>query len=83
MQQVAQANNAAAVRALAVAGAGMTVLPDYLAEEDVLAGRLQVLLPHYHLPEGGIHVVYPDPQPPAKVRAFIDFMRDRLAKRSS
>ena len=43
--------------------------------------RLQVLLAQYRLQEGGIHAVYPDPQPPAKVRAFIDFMRERLAKR--
>ena len=81
MRQVMQANNAAAIRALVLAGAGVAVLPDYLAEDDIRAGRLQVLLPQYHLLEGGIHAVYPDPQPPAKVRAFIDFMRDRLAKR--
>jgi len=81
MRQVMQANNAAAIRALVLAGAGLSVLPDYLAEDDIQAGRLQVLLAQYQLLEGGIHVVYPDPQPPAKVRAFIDFMRDRLAKR--
>ena len=80
MRQVMQANNAAAIRALVLAGAGLSVLPDYLAEEDIQAGRLQVLLAQYQLLEGGIHAVYPDPQPPAKVRAFIDFMRDRLAK---
>lgn len=81
MRQVMQANNAAAIRALVLAGAGLSVLPDYLAEDDIQAGRLQVLLAQYQLLEGGIHAVYPDPQPPAKVRAFIDFMRDRLAKR--
>jgi len=81
MRQVMQANNAAAIRALVLAGAGMSVLPDYLAQDDIQAGRLQVVLAQYQLLEGGIHAVYPDPQPPAKVRAFIDFMRDRLAKR--
>jgi DNA-binding transcriptional LysR family regulator len=81
MRQVMQANNAAAIRALVLAGAGMSVLPDYLAQDDIQAGRLQVVLAQYQLVEGGIHAVYPDPQPPAKVRAFIDFMRDRLAKR--
>ncbi|GLQ92068.1 LysR family transcriptional regulator [Dyella acidisoli] len=81
MRQVMQANNAAAIRALVLAGAGLSVLPDYLAEDDIQAGRLQVLLAQYQLLEGGIHAVYPDPQPPAKVRAFIDFMRDRLTKR--
>ena len=81
MRQVMQANNAAAIRALVLAGAGMSVLPDYLAQDDIQAGRLQAVLAHYQLSEGGIHAVYPDPQPPAKVRLFIDFMRDRLAKR--
>jgi DNA-binding transcriptional LysR family regulator len=81
MRQVMQANNAAAIRALVLAGAGVSVLPDYLVQADIEAGSLQVLLAQYRLPEGGIHAVYPDPQPPAKVRAFIDFMRDRLAKR--
>lgn len=81
MRQVMQANNAAAIRALVLAGAGVSVLPEYLVQEDIQAGRLQVLLAQYRLQEGGIHAVYPDPQPPAKVRAFIDFMRDRLAKR--
>ncbi|OOG45964.1 LysR family transcriptional regulator [Rhodanobacter sp. C01] len=79
MRPVAQANNAAAVRAMVLAGAGVAVLPDYLAEEDILAGRLVVLLAQYRLPEGGIHAVYPGRQPPAKVRSFIDHLRGRLA----
>lgn len=81
MRQAMQANNAAAIRALVVSGAGLSVLPDYLVQDDIQAGRLQILLAQYRLPEGGIYAVYPDPQPPAKVRAFIDFMRNRLAAR--
>lgn len=78
MTQAMQANNAAAIRALVLSGAGVSVLPDYLVQDDIQGGRLHVLLAQYRLPEGGIHAVYPDPQPPAKVRAFIDFVRDRL-----
>ncbi|WP_266159573.1 LysR family transcriptional regulator [Dyella silvatica] len=77
--QVAQANSAAAVRAIALAGAGVAVLPDYLAEPDIRAGRLVALLAQYRLPEGGIHAVYPSRQPAAKVRAFIAHLRDRLS----
>jgi DNA-binding transcriptional LysR family regulator len=80
MRQVAQANNAAAVRAMALAGAGVAVLPDYLAEEDIHSGRLVALLARYRLPEGGIHAVYPGKRPPAKVRSFIDHLRERLAR---
>jgi len=80
MRQVAQANNAAAVRAMVLAGAGVAVLPDYLAEEDIRSWRLVVLLAQYRLPQGGIHAVYPGKQPPAKVRSFIDHLRERLAR---
>ena len=79
MKSVAQANNAAAVRAMVLADAGVAVLPDYLAEEDIRAGRLVVLLAQHRLPEGGIHAVYPGRQAPAKVRSFIDHLRERLA----
>lgn len=79
MRAVAQANNAAAVRAMLLAGAGVGVLPDYLAEADVRAGRLVALLAQYRLPEGGIHAVYPGRQAPAKVRAFIEHLREHIA----
>ena len=80
MRQVAQANNAAAVRAMVLAGAGVAVLPDYLAEDDIRSGRLAALLAQYRLPQGGIHAVYPGKQPPAKVRGFIEHLRERLAR---
>jgi DNA-binding transcriptional LysR family regulator len=72
---VAQANSAAAVRGLVLAGVGLAVLPDYLVENDLRTGRLAVLLPSLRLPEGGIHAVYPGPRAPAKVRAFIDHLQ--------
>ena len=72
---VAQANSAAAVRGLALAGVGIAVLPDYLVEEDLRTGRLVALLASLRLPEGGIHAVYPGPRAPAKVRAFIDHLQ--------
>ncbi|TBR39856.1 MULTISPECIES: LysR family transcriptional regulator [Dyella] len=79
VRAVAQANNASAVRALVLASAGAAILPDYLVEDDVRAGRLKVLLPTYRLPEGGIHAVYPGQRPPAKVRAFIDHLAASIA----
>lgn len=79
MRQVAQANNASAVRVLALSGSGVSVLPDYLVNEDIRAGRLVVLLAQYQLREGGIHAVYPGRQMPAKVRAFIEYLRVYLS----
>lgn len=80
MRATIQANSTLAVRALLRAGAGYSVLPDYLADEDVQAGRLLHVLPRWRLPDGGIHAVYPDRQPPAKVRAFIDHLREALPR---
>ncbi len=78
-RQVAQANNVAAAHALVRSGAGISVLPDYLVADDVREGRLVVLLAQHHLPQCGIYAVYPGRQPPAKVRAFIDFLHAWLA----
>jgi len=80
MRQVAQANNVVAAHALVLNGAGISVLPDYLAASDVREGRLIAVLAQYRLPDGGIYAVYPGRQPPAKVRAFIDHLRTRLAE---
>ncbi|PWK91968.1 LysR family transcriptional regulator [Fulvimonas soli] len=77
----AQADSAAAVHAMALAGAGLAVLPDFMVEADLDAGRLRRLLPAYRLPEGSFHAVYPGQRPPAKVRAFIDHLRAALAAR--
>lgn len=79
MRTVASANSTLAARGFVVAGLGMTVLPDYVAEADIAAGRLVHLLPGYRLPQGGIHAVYPGRLPPVKVRAFIDLLKERLS----
>ena len=75
----AQADSAAAVHAMALAGAGLAVLPDFMVEADLQAGRLKPLLPAQRLPEGSFHAVYPGHAPSAKVRAFIDHLRAGIA----
>ncbi|WP_051710413.1 LysR family transcriptional regulator [Andreprevotia chitinilytica] len=63
------------LRNLALAGAGITRLPDYLAATDVSAGRLIRLLPDFELTGQPLYLVYPQRLPqPAKVRALIDFL---------
>jgi len=80
VRQAAQANSAAAVRALVLAGVGIAVLPEYLTiGDDIRAGRLVALLAQYRLPEGGIYAVYPGRKAPAKVRAFIDHLSKTYA----
>ena len=75
----AAADSAAAVHAMALAGAGVAVLPDFMVQADLAAGRLEHLLPAQRLPEGSFHAVYAGLHAPAKVRAFIDHLRTSLA----
>jgi DNA-binding transcriptional LysR family regulator len=64
-----------AVHAAVLAGAGLSVLPDYLVESDVAAGRLRRVLPQWKLRTGGIHVVFPAARfRPAKVSRFFELM---------
>jgi DNA-binding transcriptional LysR family regulator len=75
-------NSSASLRAFMREGAGVSVLPDYMAAADLKSGKLVRLLPAWSLPQAGVHAVYPHARhAPAKVRAFVDFFRERLAKR--
>lgn len=75
------ANTALAVREIALAGAGMAILPDFAVAELVASGRLIRVLPRWRLPEGGIYAVFHTArQPRKKVRVFVDALRDHLAK---
>jgi DNA-binding transcriptional LysR family regulator len=48
----------AAARTCILAGAGIGVLPDFLASDDLQGGRLVRLLPEWTLPHGDIHAVF-------------------------
>ena len=53
------ANTAYVMRALTLAGAGIAVMSDFAAADDVASGRLVRLLPEWKLPGGEVHVVFP------------------------
>jgi DNA-binding transcriptional LysR family regulator len=62
------------LREAARAGIGVVVLPDWLAREDLVAGRLVRVLPQWNALELPVHVIYPGQRHlPARVRAFVDF----------
>lgn len=59
------------------AGGGLSVLPDFLVEDDLAAGRLVHVLPGWELPSGGIYTVYPAARfRPPKVTAFVGMLID-------
>ncbi len=72
--------NGLALRECALAGLGAALLPDWLVGDDLAAGRLVDLFPGYRVAvvdaPTGLWFVYPSRSyVPAKVRAFIDFVR--------
>lgn len=64
----------------ALAGLGLVAMPDEMCQADIDAGRLEIALPDWRLPGSSLHIVYPSRRGliPA-VRAFIDFVAERLA----
>jgi DNA-binding transcriptional LysR family regulator len=76
----AQSNNGQMLCALAVAGMGIHLEPDFIVAPDVRAGRLVTLLPDYAPPSIDIYAAYPSRRHLSmKVRAFVDFLVARFA----
>ena len=76
-----RANNGDALRAAAIAGQGIIHQPTFIVADDIREGRLVALpLDQPTVELGGIYAVFlPDRHPPARVRAFIDFIASRFA----
>jgi len=76
----AHANNGRFLAALAVAGVGIALEPDFIVAPEVRAGRLVSILPGYTPPASDIYAAYPSRRHlSAKVRAFVDFLARRFA----
>jgi DNA-binding transcriptional LysR family regulator len=76
-----RANNADALMPALLAGHGLAVQPDFLVRADIDAGRLEVVLPNWSLPEIALHLVLPPGGPrPARIEAFADFVTRRFSK---
>lgn len=75
-----EANSADAVYHAALAGLGIARLSTYLVGRDLAAGRLVQVLPQYMQQKADILAVYPHRRNLSpKVRAFIDFVAERLS----
>lgn len=74
-----ESNSATAIRALALAGLGLAVLPEWLVLDDLANGRLVRVLPPYSLAPQPVHVLFPNSAHlPRKSRVFIDFLAEHL-----
>ena len=70
-----KADNGVALAAAAVAGLGIAALPDFLTEKYLASGTLVPVVTRYPLPEGGIYVVRPPGEHPArKIQVLTELM---------
>jgi DNA-binding transcriptional LysR family regulator len=76
-----RANNGDALLAAAIAGQGIIYQPTFIVADDLRAGSLTALtLDQLANERLAVHAIYlPDRHPPAKVRAFIDFIASQFA----
>jgi DNA-binding transcriptional LysR family regulator len=76
-----RANNGDALVPLLIAGQGMAVLPDFVIGPEVIAGRLESVLPEWMGNDAGVHIVSPPgAQRPRRVSLLIDHLTRELAK---
>lgn len=72
-------NTADVAIAAAVAGRGLARVLSYQVGPELRAGRLRIVLPAFEPPPVPVHVVHPEgPRAAARVRAFVDFLVERL-----
>lgn len=77
----AHANNGRMLVALAVAGLGIAMEPDFIVAPEVRSGRLVRVLSDYTPASSAIYAVYPSRRHlSAKVRTFVDFLVERFAR---
>ena len=75
-----QMNNSLALREALINGAGISRIPTFVVGQDLQAGRLRAILTSYETLEVSIYLVFAKRQHLApKVRAFVDFMLQRIS----
>jgi len=76
------ADNGDILKAAAISGLGITLLPTFIVGPDIKAGGLQQILAEYCPPEISIYAVFPSRRYlSAKVRTFVDFLSDYFGDR--
>lgn len=75
------ANDGQVIRAAALAGLGILIQPQYIVHDDIVAGRLVLVLEEWELPPLTINIAYQSRRhQPAKVRVFAEFLAERFAQ---
>jgi DNA-binding transcriptional LysR family regulator len=78
-----RADNGEMLRAAAIAGLGICILPSFIAAPAFEAGELEPLLRDFPLEEGALHAVMPSRATTARVRALVEFLAARFGPEPS
>jgi DNA-binding transcriptional LysR family regulator len=79
-----RADNGEMLRAAAVAGLGICIIPSFIAAPAFEEGTLIPLLTDFPMDEGGLHIVMPPGRATtARVRALVDFLATRFGPEPS
>ncbi|MBB2998692.1 LysR family transcriptional regulator [Paraburkholderia tropica] len=79
-----RANNGEVIRDAAIAGLGICYLPDFIVAGSVDAGVLVEVLEDYMPPPNALHALYPQHREASvTIRAFTQYLRERLAARAA
>jgi len=74
------ANNGDALRAIALRGLGIALLPTFLVHDDLRQHKLEIVLPDYAPSSLGVYVLYPvNRHLSAKIQQFSDFLVARFS----
>ncbi|NEQ47253.1 MAG: LysR family transcriptional regulator [Leptolyngbya sp. SIOISBB] len=77
------ANNGEVLQTAAIQGLGITLLPRFIVQSDLEAGRLQHLMVDYAAPEISICVLYPvNRHLSTKVQLLVEFLNQRLGEKA-
>jgi DNA-binding transcriptional LysR family regulator len=77
-------NNIGMVRESALAGMGIATLSAYLVDDDIRTGRLQRIMPEFHLADREFRIVYSTRKfQSLKVKAFIDLAVEHFRERNA
>jgi DNA-binding transcriptional LysR family regulator len=78
---VLRSNSAQILRAAALSGLGIALLPSWAVGDDLRSGALRRILPGCEPPPSAVYAVYPSNRlMSAKVRAFVDHLARRIGR---
>ncbi|MCX4026242.1 LysR family transcriptional regulator [Endozoicomonas sp. SM1973] len=78
IKEKASTNSSAVAYQMMKSGLGITATPEVIAKTDIINGSIIRLLPDYRLPKIHVYALYSERYPAAKIKVFINFIREQL-----